>query len=57
MRSLIERHGPDRVIFGSDWPMAEQAAEIAAVEALGLDAVDTAAVLGGNFGRLLASVE
>ena len=57
VRSLIERHGPDRVIFGSDWPMAEQAAEIAAVEALGLDAVDTAAVLGGNFGRLLASVE
>ncbi len=53
IRRLIQRHGPDRVVFGSDWPVASQAAEIAAVEALGLGATDTEAVLGGNMARLL----
>ncbi|HVT00448.1 MAG TPA: amidohydrolase family protein [Solirubrobacterales bacterium] len=54
VRSIIERHGPDRVVFGSDWPMADPAAEIAAIEALGLAADDVEAVLGGNLQRLLA---
>ncbi|MEA2445421.1 MAG: uncharacterized protein QOJ12_2713 [Thermoleophilales bacterium] len=53
VRGLIERHGPDRVVFGSDWPMANPATEIAAIEALGLSDDDTAAVLGGNISRLL----
>ena len=47
------RHGADRVVFGSDWPMTEPAAEIAAVRSLGLDADDEAGVLGGNLARLL----
>jgi predicted TIM-barrel fold metal-dependent hydrolase len=53
IRALIERHGARRVVFGSDWPMADPAAEIAAVRALGLDRKDEEAVLGGNLATLL----
>ena len=35
-RAIIARHGADRVVFGSDWPMTDPAAEIAAIRALGL---------------------
>jgi predicted TIM-barrel fold metal-dependent hydrolase len=54
LAEVIERHGPERVIFGSDWPMASQAAEVAAVRALPLapEAID--GILGGNIERLLA---
>ncbi len=53
LRALIERHGADRVIFGSDWPMSDPGAEVAAIRALGLDSADEAAILGGNLVRLL----
>lgn len=53
VRRIIARHGADRVVFGSDWPMAEPAAEIAAVRSLGLDAGAEQAILGGNLARLL----
>jgi hypothetical protein len=53
-RAAIERHGPDRVVFATDWPMADPGAEIAAIEALGLSPSDTEAVLGGNMARLLS---
>jgi predicted TIM-barrel fold metal-dependent hydrolase len=53
IKRMIERHGPDRIIFGSDWPVASQATEIEAIQALGLCAADTDAVLGGNMARLL----
>ena len=33
--AIIRRHGADRVVFGSDWPMADPAAEIAAIRDLG----------------------
>lgn len=53
IRSIIERHGADKVVYGSDWPMADPVAEIEGVRALGLSEVDQSAVLGGNLGRLL----
>ena len=53
VRAIIERHGSDRVVFATDWPMADPAAEVAAIEALGLPAQDTEAILGGNLARLL----
>jgi uncharacterized protein len=53
VRRIIERHGVERVMFGSDWPMAEPRRCVAAVEALGLSSDDTAAVLGGNAERFL----
>lgn len=53
IRTVIERHGADRVVFGSDWPMADPATEIAALRALGLPAEDEGAVLGGNLAGVL----
>ena len=57
VRKIISRHGAERVVFGSDWPMADPAAEIAAVRALGLSDDDTEAILGGNAARLLGLAE
>lgn len=57
VRDIISRHGADRVVFGSDWPMADPAAEIAAVRALRLSDDDTEAILGGNAARLLGIAE
>lgn len=54
IRGVIERHGADRVVFGSDWPMADPAREIAAVRALALSPSDEAAVLGGKLADILA---
>lgn len=53
VRAVIDKHGPERVVFASDWPMADPAAEIAAIRALGLPDQDTEAILGGNLARLL----
>ncbi len=53
VRAAIERHGAERIVFASDWPMADPAAEVAAIRALGLSDADTAAILGGNMARLL----
>jgi uncharacterized protein len=50
---IIARHGADRVVFGSDWPMTDPGAEIEAVQALGLRPDDEAKVLGGNLAALL----
>jgi predicted TIM-barrel fold metal-dependent hydrolase len=53
LRDIIARHGADRVVYGSDWPMADPAAEIAAIRALGLAPADEDAILGGNLARIL----
>ncbi len=53
VRRYIERHGPDRVSFATDWPMADPERERGEIEALGLAAPDLEAVLGGNMERLL----
>lgn len=51
--ALIRRHGADRVVYGSDWPMADPAAEIAAIRALGLTREEEDGILGGNIVRVL----
>ena len=53
LRALIARHGADRVVFGSDWPMTDPATEIAAIRALGLPAEDEAGILGDNLAAVL----
>ena len=55
VKEIIGKHGADRIVFGSDWPMADPRAEIAAIRALGLSDEDTGNILGGNFLRLLGS--
>jgi predicted TIM-barrel fold metal-dependent hydrolase len=51
--ALIRKHGADRVVYGSDWPMADPSAEIAAIRALGLTTDEEAGILGGNLARIL----
>jgi uncharacterized protein len=53
VRAVIEKHGPERVVFASDWPMADPAREIEVIRGLGLSDDDADAVLGGNIARLL----
>ena len=53
VREIIEKHGPERICFASDWPMADPAAEIATIRDLGFSDDDTDAILGGNLARLL----
>ncbi|WP_028473810.1 amidohydrolase family protein [Nocardioides alkalitolerans] len=53
VRSIIRRHGADRVVYGSDWPMTDPASEIAAIRALGLEPDEEAGILGDNLVRLL----
>ncbi len=53
VREIIEKHGPERICFASDWPMADPAAEIATIRDLGFSDDDTDAILGGNMARLL----
>ena len=52
--ALIRRHGADRVVYGSDWPMADPAREIAAIRNLGLTREEEDGILGGNLARILA---
>jgi len=51
--AIIRRHGADRVVFGSDWPMADPAAEIAAIRDLGLTQDEADGILGNNLARIL----
>ena len=51
--NLIRKHGADRVVFGSDWPMADPAAEIAAIRNLGLTKEEEDGILGDNLARIL----
>jgi predicted TIM-barrel fold metal-dependent hydrolase len=53
IRSLIRRHGADRVVFGSDWPMTDPAAEIASIRELGLRDEEVDAILGNTLAGLL----
>lgn len=43
---------PAASFYGSDWPMSDPAAEIAAIRALGLPPEDEAAILGDNLATL-----
>jgi len=51
--SIIRRHGPDRVMFGSDWPWNAQAAEIANVRKLPLNRHQIHGILWSNAARLM----
>jgi uncharacterized protein len=55
--ALVQRHGPERIVFGSDWPMADIGEELTAIERLGLPAWQVDAIVGGNLQRLLALKE
>lgn len=58
---LLKRHGPERVLFGTDWPWFDQREEMERIDRL-LDAAEfnageKARVFGGNAVRLLGMAE
>jgi predicted TIM-barrel fold metal-dependent hydrolase len=53
VRELVRTHGADRVVFASDWPMADPAAELATIRALGLTPEEERGVLGGTLAKAL----
>lgn len=50
---IVRSHGVDRVLFGTDSPWADQAAEIALMEKRGLNEAELSAVFFDNAARLL----
>ncbi|MBO4926176.1 MAG: amidohydrolase family protein [Clostridia bacterium] len=50
---MVRAFGPDRILFGTDSPWEDQAAEIGKIRALPLADEEKAAILGGNARRLL----
>jgi predicted TIM-barrel fold metal-dependent hydrolase len=53
IRRIIRAHGPERVVWGSDYPWQTAALGIAGVKRLGLTEEETLGILGGNVLRLL----
>ncbi len=55
--SLVQSHGPERILFGSDWPWFGHEQEIKHIDKLldkaGYGGDDKALVFGGNIARLL----
>jgi len=51
--TLVRAHGTDRVLFGSDGPWTDAAAEITHLGSLGFSEEELANILGGNAQRIL----
>ena len=56
MRHFIENYGPERLLFGSDFPFGPPGHELRKVLSLGLPTSDLAKVLGGNLLRLMDGI-
>ncbi len=49
----VDLLGPERVVYGSDWPIRDFAVQRARVEGAGLDDATRDLILGGNMARIL----
>jgi len=56
LERIVRAHGAEHIVLGSDFPWQSPRVAIEGVRGLGLSETETAAILGGNFERLLASV-
>lgn len=56
VKALIETHGPDHILFGSDTPWSSIEDEVRLIESLGLPAAEKDAILYNNARTLLSSV-
>jgi predicted TIM-barrel fold metal-dependent hydrolase len=57
LRHFVQHYGPERLLFGSDFPFGVPAQELRKVEALGLGSADLDKVLGGTIRALLNDIE
>jgi predicted TIM-barrel fold metal-dependent hydrolase len=53
MAAMIQAHGADKILFGTDSPWTDQASEVRRIQELPLMQDDINAILGGNAARLL----
>jgi predicted TIM-barrel fold metal-dependent hydrolase len=53
VRELIRAHGPQRIVFGSDFPFGDPAPDLARLLALGLEPAEVEAIAWRNADRLL----
>jgi hypothetical protein len=53
IRHFLEQYGPDRLLFGSDFPFGMPGYELHKLQRLGLPDVDLAKILAGNFLALM----
>ncbi|MBP8954378.1 MAG: amidohydrolase family protein [Armatimonadetes bacterium] len=53
IRRIIQGHGPERIVWGSDFPWQTQAQGLAGIRRLGFGADVEKGILGGNLLRLL----
>ncbi|MDL2220475.1 amidohydrolase family protein [Eubacteriales bacterium OttesenSCG-928-N14] len=52
-RKIIDKHGVDKLLFGSDSPWSSQGNELLWLDSLQLNEADMQAILGGNAAKLL----
>ena len=57
MRHFIRHYGPERLLFGSDFPFGAPGHELRKVEALDLPGADLDKVLGGNILDLIGNIK
>ena len=57
MRHFVQNYGPERLLFGSDFPFGHPGHELRKVEALNLPKADLDKVLGGNILDLISKVK
>ena len=53
IRMAVDKLGPERVIYGSDYPTGHPSSMMANIDAANLKPADKALVMGGNLARLL----
>jgi hypothetical protein len=57
---LLTRHGPERILFGSDWPWFGHEEEVTRIQGLleeaGFSHQDRSKVFSGNVSRLLGEI-
>ena len=56
LETFVERHGPERLLFGSRLPLFTPAAALGVLASARIPETDRLAVAGGNLRRLLSSV-
>jgi uncharacterized protein len=52
LNAIVTVGAPDRILYGSDWPLESIATAVGLVDGLDLPAADRAAILGGNARKL-----
>jgi predicted TIM-barrel fold metal-dependent hydrolase len=56
MRHFVRHYGPERLLFGSDFPFGAPGHELRKVEALNLPSMDLEKIVSGNFLSLIDDI-